>query len=294
MAMMQAQQHAGFQKQVFVKRAVSGASIEIADFEFDGTELVGCEDRSLLRWRLAPDYFSSYWQLPRRREYVKLGNLMFLTGRVPYRTRPSNPLRFSRNLLCHFEPELESRILDDCRQGGRPAFSEFQDIRCGRIELTLRRMLQEMMQPGFASELLLDGLLAALVVDICRYFRRDMPEALETSRRCGMLSKTDLQKIVDFIHDARGGCPTVSQLANVCGINLSTFRSRFKSTTGRSVHSYVEEVQLERAKDLLLNSGMLMKEIAYDLGFTHQATFTSSFRRLVGMSPSDYRDAHRH
>lgn len=43
---------------------------------------------------------------------------------------------------------------------------------------------------------------------------------------------------------------------------------------------------------MLINSTMLMKEIAYELGFTHQATFTSSFRGLVGMSPSDYRTAH--
>lgn len=283
----------GYNKQVFVERAASGASIEIVDYEFDGTELEGCEDRSLLRWRLAPDYFSSSWQLNRQPEFVKLGKLMFLPGRVPFRARPSNPLRSSRNLVCHFQPELEQQIMGNFSGWDETQLAECQNISCGRTELTLRRMLQEMMHPGFASELLLDGLLATLVVDISRYFRRVGPLEDELPERPSALSKADMQRIVDFIHGARGGCPTASQLAGVCGMNLSSFRNRFKLTTGQSVHSFVEEIQLERAKGLLVNSGMLMKEIAYELGFTHQATFTSSFRRLVGMSPSEYRISHR-
>lgn len=282
----------GYHKHVFVERAISGAAIEIVDYEFDGTELEGCEDRSLLRWRLAPDYFSSSWQLAHQPQFVKLGKLMFLPGRVPFRTRPSNALRSSRNLVCHFRPELEQQILGDYDDWSEAQFAGCQDVRCGRIEQTMRRLGQEMMHPGFANELLLEGLMSTLVVDISRYFRRVGPIVDDTPRRASALSRADLQRIVDFIQSARGGCPTASQLAAVCGMNLSSFRNRFKLTTGRSVHSYVEEVQLDRAKDLLVNSGMLMKEIAYELGFTHQATFTSSFRRLVGMSPSDFRTAH--
>ncbi len=282
----------GYNQHVFVERATTGASIEIVDYEFDGSELSGCEDRSLLRWRLAPDYFSSSWRLARQPEFVKLGKLMFLPGRVPFRAQPSNPLRSSRNLVCHFQPELEQQIMGDPDDWSPEQLAECQDIRCGRIELTLRRMWQEMMHPGFANELLLDGLLATLAVDISRYFRRIGPVGDDSPKRASALSKADLQRIIDFIHSARGGCPTASQLASVCGMNLSSFRNRFKMTTGTSVHSFVEDIQLERAKGLLVNSGMLMKEIAYELGFTHQATFTSSFRRLVGMSPSEYRTAH--
>lgn len=283
----------GYTKHVFVERATSGAAIEIVDYEFDGSELEGCEDRSMLRWRLAPDYFSSSWRLRGRSDFVKLGKLMFLPGRVPFQARPSNALRSSRNLVCHFRPELENQILGDLGDWSDNQLAECQDIRCGRIELTLRRLWQEMMHPGFANELLLEGLLATLAVDMSRYFRRTGPVVDDDfPKRTSTLTKADLQRITDFIHGARGGCPTSGQLADLCSMNLSSFRNRFKLTTGRSVHSYVEEVQLERAKDLLINSGMLMKEIAYELGFTHQATFTSSFRRLTGMSPSEYRTAH--
>lgn len=282
----------GYHKHVFVERATSGAAIEIVDYEFDGSELEGCEDQSLLRWRITPDYFSSSWRLGRRHDFVKLGKLMFLPGRVPFRARPSNPLRSTRNLVCHFQPELERQMLGELENWSDKQLAECQDIRCGRIELTLRRLWQEMLHPGFANELLIDGLLATLVVDISRYFRRMGPVADDLPKRTSALSNADLQRVLDFIHSARGGCPTAGQLAAVCGMNLSSFRNRFKLTTGQSVHSYVEEVQLERAKDLLVNSGMLMKEIAYELGFTHQATFTSSFRRLTDMSPSEYRAAH--
>ena len=75
-------------------------------------------------------------------------------------------------------------------------------------------------------------------------------------------------------------------------MSASTFRQRFKQTTGKSLHAYVEEVRLARAKAFLSDTEKSMKEIAYELSFTHQATFTASFRRATGMSPSQYRAAY--
>lgn len=133
--------------------------------------------------------------------------------------------------------------------------------------------------------------LRQIAVDIGRYLQSqqitDVPTSLSSAKNG--ISRNDLRQIDDFIRHPRGRCPTSDQLAALCDMTLSTFRLRFKRRTGKSVHRYVEEMQLERAKLLLINSDMMMKEIAWELGFTHQATFTSSFRRVTGLSPSEYR-----
>jgi AraC family transcriptional regulator len=164
------------------------------------------------------------------------------------------------------------------------------DISCGRIDGGMQRIAHELTHPGFATELLIESLLTSLAVDLCRYFSDTAEEAPASGPRG--LSAVHLRRVTDFITSAREGVPTSAKLADLCGLPPSSFRQRFKQSTGQSIHSYVEEVRLARAKAFLTDTEMSMKEIAYELGFTHQATFTTSFRRATGVPPSEYRQMH--
>lgn len=286
----------GYRKRVILRQSISSATIEIADIEFDGSEFEGIEERSLLRWRTRPHGADMAWSFDRERGYTSIGNLMFLPANMPFKAKPGIVTKSHRNLLCQFGSELDQRISEQAGAWTQGQLAVVSDIRCHQIEFTLQRLSHELMHPGPASVLLLEGLLATLAVDIGRYFYRSEHSdlaALSGNRRV-TFSESELQRIKDFIHGARGGCPTSAQLADLCGMTISSFRFRFKQATGTSVHSFVEQLQLQRAKNMLINTNMLMKEIAYELGFTHQATFTSSFRRMTGLSPSEYRTAQMH
>lgn len=291
-----ASQPGGYRKHVILTQSISSATIEIADIEFDGSEFEGVERRSLLRWRTKPHGADMTWSFDHERHYTSVGNLMFLPANLPFKAKPGIATKSHRNLLCQFGSELDARISEQAGPWTKGQLAVISDIRSDQIEFTLQRLSHELMHPGFASSLLLESLLATLAVDIGRYFHRvehNDPPPIAASRRC-TLSENDLQRIKDFIHGARGGCPTSGQLADLCGMTISSFRLHFKQATGTSVHNFVEQLQLQRAKNMLINTSMLMKEIAYELGFTHQATFTSSFRRMTGLSPSEYRMAQVH
>jgi AraC-like DNA-binding protein len=52
----------------------------------------------------------------------------------------------------------------------------------------------------------------------------------------------------------------------------------------------LSRVRLEKAKTLLLNPHLRISEIAYDVGFQSLTHFNRMFRKIVGESPTHYRD----
>jgi len=65
----------------------------------------------------------------------------------------------------------------------------------------------------------------------------------------------------------------------------------FKRSVGKSVHQFVIEQRIEKAKILLRNYQKPLAEIAQETGFSNQAHFTTSFRKICGTTPKQYRQA---
>ena len=76
-------------------------------------------------------------------------------------------------------------------------------------------------------------------------------------------------------------------------INTSTFYfcKLFKRATGLTFTDYLARVRIEKAKTLLLNPNRRVSEVAYDIGFQSLTHFNRVFRKIVGRSPSSYRQS---
>jgi AraC family transcriptional regulator len=68
------------------------------------------------------------------------------------------------------------------------------------------------------------------------------------------------------------------------------FARAFKESAGVSPHQYVLRRRIERALQLLKGTQPSLAEMSRELGFSSQGHFTTVFRRLVGVSPSNYRE----
>lgn len=73
------------------------------------------------------------------------------------------------------------------------------------------------------------------------------------------------------------------------GISYSKFRSDFKGQTGYAPLQYFLIMKVEKAKDLLLNSDLRAKEIAFCLGFKTDHYFCRVFKQKTGLSPQQFR-----
>jgi AraC-like DNA-binding protein len=85
----------------------------------------------------------------------------------------------------------------------------------------------------------------------------------------------------------------VSTLAAHAGVSPAYFARRFRATFGETPHRYLLARRLERAQFLLRETDRSVAEVCLDVGLTSVGSFTTSFRRVVGMTPTAYRELAR-
>ena len=81
----------------------------------------------------------------------------------------------------------------------------------------------------------------------------------------------------------------VDDLARAAGLSRAHFSREFRRAFGESPHSYLLTRRLERAAALLRNTDRSVTEICLDVGLQSVGSFTTSFTRTFGASPTSYR-----
>ena len=78
-------------------------------------------------------------------------------------------------------------------------------------------------------------------------------------------------------------------LVELSGLAKRTFDRRFKAATGYAPLAYVQSLRIEEAKQLLETELSPIDEVARQVGYGDTASFRRLFRKLVGMTPGEYR-----
>jgi AraC-like DNA-binding protein len=82
---------------------------------------------------------------------------------------------------------------------------------------------------------------------------------------------------------------TVADMARAAGLSPAHFSRAFRKTFGETPHAYLLTRRLERAAALLRNTDRSVADICMTVGLTSVGSFTTSFTRLYGKSPTAYR-----
>jgi transcriptional regulator GlxA family with amidase domain len=83
----------------------------------------------------------------------------------------------------------------------------------------------------------------------------------------------------------------VDDLARAAGLSRAHFSREFRRAFGESPHAYLLTRRLERAATLLRTTDRSVADICFSVGLQSVGSFTSSFTRTFGRSPSAYREA---
>ncbi len=82
---------------------------------------------------------------------------------------------------------------------------------------------------------------------------------------------------------------SLGDLAAEAYMSISKFKYVFKTVTGQSFSEYVLQKRMEYACELLIHSHLYIAEIAYLVGYKTAGSFSTQFKRTMGMLPLDYR-----
>jgi AraC-like DNA-binding protein len=81
----------------------------------------------------------------------------------------------------------------------------------------------------------------------------------------------------------------VEDMARAAGLSRAHFSREFRRAFGESPHAYLLTRRLERAAALLRNTDRSVAEICFSVGLRSVGSFTTSFKRTYGASPTVYR-----
>lgn len=103
------------------------------------------------------------------------------------------------------------------------------------------------------------------------------------------LDEKFLQKIIDCINANMGNDEfSVEEMGNVVAMSRSNLFRKLKAIIGQTPIEFIYYIRLKHAMELLLERKMNISEIAYEVGFKNPSSFSKSFKKLFGKSPSDF------
>ena len=86
---------------------------------------------------------------------------------------------------------------------------------------------------------------------------------------------------------------TVDQLASMLALSRRAFERRFKKATANTVNEYIQRVKMEAAKMSLESSRENVNEVMYKVGYNDTKAFRTTFKKITGLSPVEYRNKYR-
>jgi AraC-like DNA-binding protein len=100
----------------------------------------------------------------------------------------------------------------------------------------------------------------------------------------------EIGRVLDFLElsEVPTHC-TLKMLAGLSGLSVEAFRKRFARETGSPPVQYALKMQVKRAKELLSDNALTIKQAALSAGFDDPYYFSRLFKRYEGTSPSEYR-----
>jgi AraC family transcriptional regulator len=197
----------------------------------------------------------------------------------------------SRDLLViYLEPSIVARVATESFEfdSTRTVVPPLYSLSAPELRSAIMSVYSELKAGGGAGvPLAVESLANILSVHLIRHSTgvQRLPPSPD-----GVLPRRKLQTVTEYIMENLEGSPTLERMASVANLSPYHFARRFKAATGLPPHQYVIARRIERAQHLLRTNGELgLAEVALRVGFSDQSKFSFHFKRMVGVTPGQFR-----
>ena len=149
-----------------------------------------------------------------------------------------------------------------------------------------KTLLTSLQQPHHTSNLVVDHVLHALN---CHFVCSNGGVKMSDPQFRGGLSTLQKRKATELLEANLDGKIALHQVAEACDLSVGHFARAFRQTFRRPPYQWLIERRVDRARDLMTNSGLSLADIAIQSGFADQSALNRTFKRLHGVAPGIWR-----
>lgn len=172
-----------------------------------------------------------------------------------------------------------------------PSFTENRELVFQNFiqDQEIARLIEEMWETyqseRTARDMLIKGKAYLLLAKLCEAY------TVKVIKDTGAYfsQKTALNQAIKHIHENFTREICLDEVAEMLYVNKYYFCHLFKNETGKTLKEYVNELRTNKAADLLATTDMSMTEIAGLCGFNDANYYARMFKKLRGVSPTEYR-----
>jgi AraC family transcriptional regulator len=219
-----------------------------------------------------------------------LGSVSVMPAGIPIRWRWRGT---KSSLHVYLEPDLVNRIAVETfdLDPARGVLPPLDALGIPQLTTAMRAVDAELIAGGIGGSLASESLANVLAVHLIRHI---VAPGRAVHGRDGTLPQGRLRAVLEYIEEHLDAAPTLAEIAAVVALNPYHFARQFKAATGLPPHQYVITRRVEHAKHLLrAGTALSLAEIAVRAGFYDQSQFSRHFKRLVGVTPSQFRTPSR-
>ena len=193
------------------------------------------------------------------------------------------------SLHIFLEPVLVTRVAAEAfgLDPARLTVPPLDGLDLPQLQTAMWAVAAELTPGGAGGRLAAESLANVLAVHLIRHVSATRQSA---RRRNGTLPRAKLRAVVEYIEEHLYSGPTLEQMAAIARLSPNSFAWQFKRATGLPPHQYVLDRRVERAKQFLqTGSDISLAEVAAEAGFWDQSQFSHHFKRLIGVTPGQFR-----
>jgi AraC family transcriptional regulator len=218
-----------------------------------------------------------------REEVVDVGEIVVVPAHIGHGVQWDTEGTF---VMATLATEALARVIDPAAEVGqwslRPQFSCPDPL----VLQTLKALLAQIQRGAKGNRLYCESLGQTLMLHLLHHYGTvpQTPRAYSDG-----LSRLRLRRVLDYIHSHLDQDLSIAELAALLQLSPHYFVHLFKQAMGLSPYQYLLRQRVEQAKNLLKDPSLSIADVAYRVGFANQSHLNRHFKRVVGVTPGQYR-----